>query len=479
MTGLVVGFLFSSMNMVHYQPFGTNVSVENMNIKARVVATIFTVAVAVLLARQSSAMDYGGIGVRPANPDPAVPNSTSWFLYSLKPGEAKNDAVEVENNSAAAEDLVVYAADSTPSSDGGFALKQQSEQMVGVGSWVRFYPDAPPAPSTIGADGITVLCGIAPASADVPKSAALTKAQSDALATWCQGKTLVELSLKSMDSKNVPIVVSIPATADVGEHSGGIVIQKKAVQDQTQQGSAVILTTRVGARIYETVPGTILRSLQLEQFTIARNQKLPELTITVGIRNGGNVSVDHTTTVEVTDTLLHRHDKKFVRDIQALPGQELVTNFATPLPKFGRYTYHAVVTYNDGDLVKTLSSAVITKWFIPWVEVGTGGGILVILIAGLIVLVRMRRKKYSGNGWVPYVLDADTSIMVLAERSGVEWNTLARVNKLKAPYAVTKGQTVMVPPGSSLLQKKTVVVKKKTPIAKPKKRTPAVTKKTS
>lgn len=444
-----------------------------MKTKIRSIAVAVGVAALLALLHPVSALDYGGLGVRPANPDASVPNSASWFIYSLKTGEVKNDAVVVQNNTATPETLDVYAADSTPSSDGGFALKQEAESMTGVGSWVRFYPDNPPAPSVIGADGISGLCGFGVTPAAATKTT-LTKAQSDALTTWCQGTAVVELTLGSMESKTIPFVITIPTTADVGEHSGGVVIQKKSAQDTTQQGSAVILTTRVGARIYETVPGSILRSLQLGAFSVVQNPKLPEMTVTVRVKNSGNVSVDHTTTVEITDTLLHRGDKKLVRDIQALPGEELVTNFAAPLPKIGRYTYRAVVTYNDGTTTKTLTSAMVTKWFIPWLELGIGAGVAVVLVVALVVVLRIRRKKYSGAGWVAYRVPADTNVMTLAEKSGIEWKMLARVNKLKAPYAVSKGSSLQVPSTSSLLVvKKHPTQKKKSVVATKKKTAPS------
>ena len=89
----------------------------------------------------ASSVGYGGIGGRPANPDPENPRTSSWFIYNLEPGQQKQDAVEVINNTE--EDLVilVYPHDSIKSSDGGFALKQFGNEKTKVGA-----PESGPRP---------------------------------------------------------------------------------------------------------------------------------------------------------------------------------------------------------------------------------------------------------------------------------------------------------------------------------------------
>ena len=74
------------------------------------------------------------------------------------------------------------------------------------------------------------------------------------------------------ERRDLLFVIYIPETVEVGEHTGGIFIQKKS-KDEAEQGngSKVMLTTRVGVRIYETVPGEIFRKLSFSDFQIAKN----------------------------------------------------------------------------------------------------------------------------------------------------------------------------------------------------------------
>ena len=53
----------------------------------------------------------------------------------------------------------------------------------------------------------------------------------------------------------------------MGEHSGGIILQKAQAGEATGQTGATIVT-RVGIRVYETVPGEIIKDLDLVDFTV-------------------------------------------------------------------------------------------------------------------------------------------------------------------------------------------------------------------
>ncbi|MBI3573369.1 MAG: LysM peptidoglycan-binding domain-containing protein [Candidatus Kerfeldbacteria bacterium] len=400
------------------------------------------VTVTLVVAWPVQAAEYGGIGGRPVNSDPGIANSSSWFIYQLKPGESKQDAAEIQNNSAAAVDVLVYAADSIPSSDGGFALKQKVDTMTGVGSWVRFYPDPPPVPDSAPDKTVAGLCS---PSADL-KQLKLTLDQQAKLADWCPGTTLVELHLASLQRQLIPFVITIPDHVDVGEHSGGIVIQKKNPEAEPGSQSAVILTTRVGVRIYETVPGEIIRRLALTRFTVTKNPKLPEYTASVGIRNTGNVSIENISTITVTDAW-HKHNTAYTRTMQALPGQELVINSAWPQPLFGHYRFQATVTYDDSGQ-KTLTTPAVELWIIPWRDLGFGVGALVIVIVGLVAWRLIYRRRSSGRGWVAYTVRPGEDLTTMAGWTGVSWQRLARVNTIRPPYVIKAGRKLRIPPSA-------------------------------
>lgn len=68
-------------------------------------------------------------------------------------------------------------------------------------------------------------------------------------------------------------------------------------------------------------------------------------------------------------------------------------------------------------------------------------GILVFLY-----VVARRREQWVINHWVKYTLKSNTDITTLAAEHDVSWKLLAKVNRLKPPYTLKKGDTLKVPP---------------------------------
>lgn len=406
------------------------------------------------------AAEYGSIGGRPTQADSNVPNSASWFIYNLSSGQLKEDAVEIQNNGAKAQDMVIYAADSTPSSDGGFALKQQIETMTGVGNWITFYPDALPEKVILGAGGIIELCRLQQPS--TPPNPALPKLSVE-VQRWCEGKKTVDVRLDSLSKTKIPFIIRIPGQVDVGEHAGAIMIQKKEIERQEGQGSAINLTTRVGVRVYETVPGDIVRQLSISRFTVTRSTTQPKYVLLLGVQNTGNVSLENSSSIQVADSFFKRRNEKIERTMQALPGQELVINTDWPKPFFGRYQFTASVTYKDGDQTRQLDAASIVIWVVPWREVVIGLVIILLCLLGWLGWWLSNRRRFKGYGWVHVKIRPGDTLASLAAVSGVRWKKIARVNKLKAPYQLTPGEPLQLflPPSAVVHPEKTIAASSK------------------
>jgi hypothetical protein len=413
-----------------------------MTIKKRSTAFLIIGVLAILLPGIGTvqAAEYGSIGGRPTQADPKVSNSASWFIYNLSAGQLKEDAVEIQNNGAETQELIVYAADSTPSSDGGFALKQQVETMTGVGNWITFYPDALPAKVVLGSGGIIELCRLQPPPSPAPNLPKL----SDELQRWCQGKKTVDVRLDSLSKTRIPFVIHIPDQVDVGEHAGAIIIQKKTTERKEGEGSAINLTTRVGVRVYETVPGDIVRKLSISRFTVTRSTTQPKYVLLLGVQNTGNVSLENSSTIQVADTFLKRRDEKIERTMQALPGQELVINTDWPRPIFGRYRFIASASYKDGDQTRHLDTAPIVIWIVPWREVAIGLAIILLGLLGWLGWWIRNQRRYKCYAWVKVTIKAGETVASLAESAGVSWKKIAQKNKLKAPYHLTPGQSLQL-----------------------------------
>ena len=309
------------------------------------------------------AIEYEALGGRPAYPKEDIPHGTTWFMYNLAPSEAKEDGVEVMNLYKDSWDALIYAADTTKSSAGGFALKQFGEPNQDVGTWVRFYPDEPPEffknIFEKKEKKIIVLCAMSREDLEKEKQAGqknkitISNGEFGELEKWCQGVDSIQKKLEAKERIIIPFIIRIPADIDVGEHTGGILIQKvnPDVKEQTG-GSAIKLTTRVGVRIYETVPGEVVKKITLEDFKIVKNfkefdfsswlgkdVKPQEYLVQLTMKNEGNVSIDHENIVHVKDLLFKKKNEDTSRKLQILKKDKFISNYSWFNPRFGKFSF--------------------------------------------------------------------------------------------------------------------------------------------
>ncbi len=74
--------------------------------------------------------------------------------------------------------------------------------------------------------------------------------------------------------------------------------------------------------------------------------------------------------------------------------------------------------------------------------------IFVAILGALVFLyvVARRREQWVINHWVKHTLKSQTDITTLAAEHDVSWKLLAKVNRLKPPYTLKKGDIIKVPP---------------------------------
>lgn len=431
--------------------------------KSKVVLLAMMFAFSVFFCSSAFAIEYGQLGGRPTNPDSNVPNSDSWFMYKLNPGESKEDSLTVMNLFNQPMKTLVYAADSIRSAGGGFAVKQFSEPKNEVGSWVKFYPDPLPsfASKAFGDKKINEICSID--SDTLGKTYKLKEDEVSQLASWCQGTDHMEIDMSANQRLNVPFVITIPQSVDVGEHTGGIIIQKAAKDEsQNSDGSKVLLVTRVGVRIYEVVPGDIVKKLDFSDLALSKNysefflpwdaekaQKFREYTLGSSISNAGNASTDLDEKISIRGILFAKSATQDIsRQFQVLRGDKFDSNLSWKAPFFGYVSFQKEYTYKDSSgKDQVIASNMIKKWFIPWREIVAALLVLVILGAVYWVWFVYNKKKYGGVGWVAYKVKKTDTIANLAEKCKVDWKILVKTNRMKAPYLLTPGEDILIPGG--------------------------------
>ncbi len=458
------------------------------------VAALLLISLSLILPSGTLAITYGGLGGRPAFPRPDNPRTENIFVYTLEPGTSAADGLFVINTTETTKTVFVYSADSTPSSDGGFACEQLSASNQGAsatkkdaGAWIILGRPQPalPAEAALPADATAVSFAPPTVTPTLTEAEATSDVDGDGLPAQTERERSTDpsnadtdsdgftdkqeidggydplqpivLTLESQTKMLVPFTLSIPETADVGEHDGCLLVQEK--KPPVENGEGVLISTRTGLRVAVTVPGDIVRQLAISGLEIqprARGGKI----LRPSVRNEGNVSVDADVSV-VTKNLFGQVAMRHGGQYAILRGQTNAWNFEFPQTFWGGwYAASLTVAYDpdpsaelgaDGERSKTLTGPTVRFFLWPSVQALLIIAALLLLVALLIslVLLARRRRRLIAQTWVSYHVQPGDTIRSLAERFRVSWRVLAAANRLRPPYDVPAGSTLRVPPTNS------------------------------
>lgn len=107
------------------------------------------------------------------------------------------------------------------------------------------------------------------------------------------------------------------------------------------------------------------------------------------------------------------------------------------------YEVSAAFSFNNDEKIGPETMEKELKIYeIPWLYIGLMLLVLTLLVGAWIIL-----KKHSLNAkdMKPYKVKPGDTILDLAEKHECDWSQLAKVNNLKAPYALNSGMTLLVP----------------------------------
>jgi len=373
----------------------------------RILVIGLTILTSAVFANSVFAIEYGGFGGRPAYPDPNNPRTESIFIHILEPGDVQKEGVLTVNNSAERKTMLVYAVDSTPSTGGAFACAQASVTAKDVGAWIT-----------------------------LEKS---------------------EVTLEPGTSELVPFTITVPKNAGIGEHNGCIVMQEK--KEKADGKSGVSLSFRTGLRVAITIPGELERKLEIVGFTVTKRDDGSFLLHPL-VKNLGNVSIDADAKVFTRYFFGLTH---FTNGGQypILRGETSDWNFELKKPFWGGwYRSSFVVGYdtNSEAGVGVKSGKELTRlegpsvWFWSFPTPAALAIEIVVLLAlafgGFLFWLSQKRKRWIKENWVSYEVKSGEDIKSLAERFDVSWKLIAKVNKLKPPYALKPGEKIKIPPRS-------------------------------
>lgn len=362
------------------------------------------------------AIEYGGIGGRPAYPKAENPRTESIFIYENAPGSVVKDGIVVVNNTAETKTILVYATDTTPSSGGGFACKQYSEEVTEEGKWFT-----------------------------LEKS---------------------EVTLKSGKTEIVPFTVSIPSDVAVGEHNACVVVQEKK-ENTTKSG--ISLNVRAAIRAMIVIPGDMVRQLSIDSFSYVKSENGKNL-LNLIIANEGNVSIDADLNIIVKNFLTQKLFAEINGEYSITHDNKQEFNFdLEDRPWGGIYRAVLGVKY-DGDTGEEVLQSKILFAIVPSIYVL--GLYIIILISFVttlyLIIASALRRKWAIKNAKEYIVKTGDTLLSIANKRDMGWRFLAKMNKIKAPYSIAKGDKLLVPP----LPEKKEKGKKKEGKSKEKKETP-------
>lgn len=348
-----------------------------------------------------------GIAITVKNPDPYT-NNQSWFVYEKMPGEVIDDIATIKNQGEKDAHVRIYAVDATSNTSGSFILKFLNDKQLGVGAWT-----------------------------DVEKK---------------------ELTIKPAERVDIPFKITIPENATPSEYYGGIVVETggetdpKVCENNGKCNTSVSVKTRIGSRIYITIPGKISEKVTWSDFGFDRDWS-GQSYLTFGIKNEGNVAYEPKAEIEIFDQNNKLFDH-FDADLgDSLPGT--TTNkkiaWAKQPSLFGNYTAKANVRFvkkvqtasnmHGANYTDTKNLKIMVA---PWHTIVITLAILAVL--GLFGISQKLWYRKTAKAWTNYQVNSNEDIMTIADEKKISWKLLAKVNHLKAPYIIKKGHSIKVPP---------------------------------
>jgi len=282
-------------------------------------------------------------GVRPAG-EKNVDQRSLWDYKDQPPGRTFIDHVGVVNLSTQPVSLDVYPADAYNNLDGGVDVYTPATASKDLGSWI-----------TLAKTKVTV-----PARATVI----------------------------------MPFMVKIPANAQPGDHTAGIVASFLA-PGKDAKGNAIQLNSRVGQRVYLRVRGPLQPAVALEGLSAGYRAGGPfgqgTSSIRFTVRNSGNVRVSGTPNVRVSGLFSDADVRSLPPMPELLPGNSVTLSGTAqglfPLDRDSaevRVEPKSAVSAADPQLSPVVQS--VGFWAVSWP-----------LAAVIIVLVAA--ASWLGVGW--------------------------------------------------------------------------------
>lgn len=341
-------------------------------------------------------------------------NDAKLFSYEVDPGEIIKDKIRLKNNSSEDQLLELHIVDANINENGSAYLKGVDDAQKIVGTWGEIGIENP-------------------------------------------------IPVKTGEQLDIPFTLQVPKDLAPGSYEGGFVIQGAAAESneankasidengkkKTQATIAVL--SRIGVRINIQVKGEVKFNLSWEEMN---HEKIDgKIVFHYKIANTGNANA----MLKGALTLKPWFEQEKTIDLQLSnpwPGTSIQPQYILENPPpFGRIKASSTIEYqridvfnkpikeNEKDEGKWEKS--LTIWLIPIKEMVAS--LMIFAIAFAVLQYKGKRFQAMLKSWSQYRVKENENLMSIAQMQKIDWKFLAKMNKIKAPYILTPGQTLLVP----------------------------------
>lgn len=354
----------------------------------------------------------GGMGISPSGNSPDG-EARSIFTYYLDPGEHINDEIAVANYADVSQSVILSAVDATMTDTGGFALKSLDDPQTNVGTWIKLEKN--------------------------------------------------KVTVKPGKEEKIKFTIDIPENLAPGDYSGGFLLSNDFDSYEQEQaaatgGAGVVSLIQMGIRIYISVSGERIFKFTSgadgnEAFTRTIDANGSNI-FAYSYKNDGNINMDVSSNIELKNVFLK------LDTIQTNLGTLLPGTAAAPkiqwadMPKIGFIRVKSTLNYqpsaavgevSDEDLKKYSGSEThsVSFFILPIKELLAT--IAIFILSFIILFIKHIKFAKLIASCKESIVKKDDSLIAFASHNKIDWKLLAKINKIKSPYIITKGEKILIP----------------------------------
>ncbi|MBD3327746.1 LysM peptidoglycan-binding domain-containing protein [Candidatus Peregrinibacteria bacterium] len=331
-----------------------------------------------------------------------TPNKDNPTLdFKILAGYQDSGFLDIKNTSSSDTiEAEIYAVDSTRSIEGYFAAKSKTSVQDSLGKWTTL------TPSTI--------------------------------------------SIEPGQTEKVEFNIKLPKDLTPGTYSGAFVVTKANKINEIQTNStAVNITTRVAYPFFVQVPGDIKIDYNIYGFTLDQQKALN--TFKYQIENNGNIALKVKPKLTIKDSPNLFYNKELEAKTNTLYKDEKIENQIRYFDKpfIGHFNanlkvdvYQYNIIENEEIFLETFTLQT-SFWVIPWQFILLLIVLVIIYITIHILIVKQQKNIIKKAD--KYITQSGDTIHQIANKYNCNWKKIAKINKIKPPYAIDENTELLIP----------------------------------